>query len=135
MKLFIKIIFLLFFSLIIGFNSVSSYSFKDDSGIKNLAKPAGYSVEETNERSLELIIARNITFILSLVGVIFIILIIYAGINWMSASGNEEKVTKAKKIITDSIIGLVVVIIAYAVTYFILEFILESTWDQSASDL
>lgn len=56
---------------------------------------------------------------LSLVGTIFLILTVYAGILWMTASGKEEQVEKASKIIKASVIGLFIVMSSYAITYFI----------------
>ncbi len=56
---------------------------------------------------------------LSLVGTIFLILSVYAGILWMTASGNEERVTKAKDIVTQAIIGLAITLAAYAITAFV----------------
>jgi len=64
-------------------------------------------------------VATVIKTILALVGTIFLILTIYAGILWMTAQGEEEKVTKAKEIIKASIIGLVVIMSAYAITFFV----------------
>ena len=58
---------------------------------------------------------------LSLLGIIFMGLIIYAGYNWMTAMGDEQKVTKAKDTITRAVIGLVIVIAAYAVSYFVIQ--------------
>ena len=52
-------------------------------------------------------------------GVIFIILIILAGYNWMTAGGEEEKVNKAKQMIYRAIIGLIIIMSAYAITYFV----------------
>ena len=63
------------------------------------------------------IISYVITIVLAFVGTIFLILIIYGGIQWMTAQGNEEKVTKAQTIIKDSVIGLAVVLFAYLITY------------------
>ncbi|MDD4901602.1 MAG: pilin [Patescibacteria group bacterium] len=60
-----------------------------------------------------------ITAVLGLLGVIFIALLIYAGFQWMTAEGNEEKIDKAKQTITRAIIGLVIVIAAYSITYFV----------------
>jgi len=60
-----------------------------------------------------------INIILSLVGVFFLILIIYAGFMWMFARGNEEDVTKAKKTMISSFQGLIIIVIAYAITNFI----------------
>jgi hypothetical protein len=56
---------------------------------------------------------------LALVGTIFLILTIYAGILWMIATGKDEQIEKAKKIITASIIGLFITLSAYAITFFI----------------
>ena len=64
-------------------------------------------------------IAAIIQGALSLVGTIFLILAVYAGILWMTASGNEEKVTKAKEIVTQAIIGLAITLGAYAITVFV----------------
>lgn len=124
---FLIISFLILFSLIV-FKPSYAYDFIDNSGLRETAGPAGYDLE-VDEGSLERTLARNIALVLSFVGVIFVILIIYAGIVWMTAQGNDEKVNNAKKIITDSIIGLIIVVAAYAITYFVLEFILDITWD------
>lgn len=64
-------------------------------------------------------ISTVIRVVLSLVGTIFLLLTIYAGILWMTAQGEEEKVTKAKGIITTAVIGLIIVMSAYAITYFV----------------
>lgn len=61
-----------------------------------------------------------LTSALSLMGVVFLILAIYSGYIWMTARGNEEMVTKAKNTLTNSIIGLMIVLSAYAITYFVL---------------
>ncbi|HZJ40910.1 MAG TPA: hypothetical protein VFD16_01435 [Candidatus Saccharimonadales bacterium] len=57
--------------------------------------------------------------VLSFVGVIFLILMIYAGITWMTASGNEQQVAKAKSLMINATIGIVIVFAAYAITSFI----------------
>ncbi len=62
---------------------------------------------------------RIIGVVLSFVGVIFLGLMIYAGLMWMLAEGNEQEVTKAKDLITSAIIGLIIVFAAYALTAFI----------------
>lgn len=56
---------------------------------------------------------------LSLVGTIFLIISVYAGILWMTAAGNEDKVTKAKDMVTQAVIGLAVTLSAYAITAFV----------------
>lgn len=56
---------------------------------------------------------------LSLIGVLFLILMIYAGFRWMLARGNESEVEKAKHLIEAAIAGLIIVIAAYAITAFV----------------
>lgn len=72
-----------------------------------------------NTNFLNTRIGSIIGIALSFIGVIFLILMIYAGISWMTASGNQEKVTKAKDLIINAIIGLIIVLAAYAITSFI----------------
>ena len=66
-----------------------------------------------------LIIARIISIILTFLGISFVGLMIYAGFTWMLAGGNKEKVTKATSIIRGAVIGLAMVLAAYAITTFI----------------
>ncbi len=65
------------------------------------------------------IIGVLITAALGLLAVIFIILLIIAGFQWMTAEGDEEKINKAKQTISRAIIGLAIVIAAYSITYFV----------------
>jgi len=96
-------------------------------GLNNTARQVGaFNSTMDQARSDSFIQTRVGTLIgtaLSFVGVIFLILIIYAGILWMTASGNEKKVEKAREMIVESIIGLVIVSLAYALVYFITNFL------------
>ncbi len=64
-------------------------------------------------------IATVIKAVLSLLGTIFLGLTIYAGILWMTAAGNDETVSKATGILKMAVIGLVIIMSAYAITYFV----------------
>jgi lysylphosphatidylglycerol synthetase-like protein (DUF2156 family) len=57
--------------------------------------------------------------VLGLLGIIFVALLVYAGIQWMTAGGNEEKVEKSTHTIVRAIIGLAIVVAAYSITYFV----------------
>ena len=70
---------------------------------------------------------------LSLLSLIFIVLILYAGFNWMTASGDEQKVTKAKDTITKAVIGLVIIVAAYSITYFVFKTIPFGTGSSGTS--
>ncbi len=66
-----------------------------------------------------------IGIVLAFVGVIFLVLMIFAGISWMTSAGNQEKVKKAKDLIIHSIIGLILVLAAYAAVAFIGNFLTQ----------
>ncbi|MDP3043663.1 MAG: hypothetical protein Q8N21_04660 [bacterium] len=63
---------------------------------------------------------------LSLLGIIFIILILYAGYNWMTAGGEEEKIRKAKDTLWRAIIGLIIIVGSYAIWNFVFKYLIES---------
>lgn len=77
--------------------------------------------------SLQAAMGGLIQQMLGMVGVVLVILIIYGGLMWMTAGGNEEKVTKAKKLLTSAIIGIVIIFGAYAITEFVLKSVLTAT--------
>lgn len=93
------------------------------SGLKKAADKAyGENVSARNSKvmtSLPGAIGKVVGVILSLVGVVFLILMIYGGLNWMIARGNEQEVTKSKELIKSAIIGLIIVLAAYAITAYI----------------
>lgn len=79
-----------------------------------LRNQAGF--ESTN---VESVVASIILTFLGLLGIIFVILIVIAGFNWMTANGDDTKIAKAKKIISRAIIGLIIIVSAYAITKFV----------------
>ena len=60
-----------------------------------------------------------ISYILGFLGVIFLVITVYSGIQWMTAGGNEEKVTKARTRLINATVGLVIIMAAYAITWFV----------------
>lgn len=84
------------------------------SALSNVGEAAGYS-KTTNETTISVIAGGVVRTVLGLLGIIFIILIIYAGIIWMTAQGDEAKVEKAQTIMRNAIIGLVITIGVYAI--------------------
>jgi hypothetical protein len=86
--------------------------------MQNAGKKAWVEVPN-GQNSLAGIIQIVISAFLGLLGIIFLVLIIYSGFNWMTAGGDEEKVTKAKQTLTQAVIGLIIIIAAYSITYFV----------------
>jgi len=62
---------------------------------------------------------RIVGTILAFLGIIFLVLMIAGGIMWMTAGGNDSKVGTARSLIVAAIIGLIIVLSAYAITTFV----------------
>ena len=120
-----KLFFIFVFSLLIVPNFVLAAPNIGVDTAKNIAGQAGY--EPANEYTLSETIGRYIRVVLSLSGTIFLGLTIYAGFLWMTASGNEEQVTKATDIIKMAVIGLIITLAAFSITAFVISRVGVST--------
>lgn len=86
------------------------------SGLGQTAEQAGYANSETDVFT---VVGNIIAIALGLLGLIAFILILYAGFLWMTASGDSTQVTKAKSMMTSAIIGMVIILSAFAITTFV----------------
>ncbi|MFA7286046.1 MAG: hypothetical protein WC052_00015 [Patescibacteria group bacterium] len=84
---------------------------------------------ETENTQQELIrrVASVIRAALTLLGIIFVVLIVYAGARWMTARGNEDLVQTARDTLQNAGIGLVIIIASYALTATIISLLLRET--------
>lgn len=57
--------------------------------------------------------------ILGLIGVIFLIMIVYGGVMWLTSEGEEKKVGAARNMITQAVVGLIFSTAAYAITVYV----------------
>lgn len=64
---------------------------------------------------------------LGFLGVIAVVIILFGGFKWMTASGNEEKVGEARKLIIAGIIGLAIILSAYAIASFVIKELISAT--------
>jgi len=87
----------------------------------------GTAYGTTAPQSLTVIIGRIINTALGFLGVVFLGLLLYAGFLWMTAQGEEKSVDKAKSIIKQSIIGLVVIVAGFAISNFVLSSLVNVT--------
>ena len=85
--------------------------------------PKTFSLEGVSPASR---ITNILKLVLGLLGTIFVILVVYGGILWMTAGGNEEQLKKAQGVIKNAVIGLTIVLGAYAITWFVGTYIIES---------
>ncbi|MBU1421084.1 pilin [Patescibacteria group bacterium] len=75
--------------------------------------------EPATTGTIAAVIAKVIKIALGLLGVIFVVLLVISGFKYMTAGGNEEQITKSLDTIKHAVIGLIIVIMSYAITYFV----------------
>ena len=73
---------------------------------------------KTNASPAE-IVGKIINGVLGFLGILFLVIMLYAGFTWMNAGGSEEDVTQARNLIKWSIIGVIVLLGAYAISYYV----------------
>ena len=66
-------------------------------------------------------IGTLISAFVAVLGIVLLILIIYAGFLWMTAGGNSDQVGKAKTIMINSVIGLIILLAAYSISIFVVD--------------
>ncbi|MBN1778791.1 MAG: hypothetical protein JW816_01040 [Candidatus Buchananbacteria bacterium] len=78
-------------------------------------------------QDIRISIMRIVQIALGLVGIIAVVLILYAGFIWLTSGGNEEKITQAKKIISGAVIGLVIILLSFSIVSFVINKLIEAT--------
>lgn len=64
-------------------------------------------------------ITTIINYFLGLLGLIAVAFLIYAGVLMVTAGGNDEQVTKARKIITYAVVGIIIILLSYTIVSFV----------------
>ncbi|OGF34108.1 hypothetical protein A2533_00290 [Candidatus Falkowbacteria bacterium RIFOXYD2_FULL_35_9] len=95
-----------------------------EDGLNLSATTSGLVTEEQTQSEADLLVAEKIGTIikvfLSIIGIIFLMLIIFGGTLWMTAGGDQTQLTKGKNYIIYAAIGLVMIAGSYAVTDFVI---------------
>ncbi len=91
--------------------------------LNNVADKAGLK----GETNVSLLIGGIIGKVFGLMGIILLILVITGGIMWMASGGSEEQIKKAKAILKNAFIGLMIIVLAYAISRFVVENLTEVT--------
>lgn len=126
MKKNLKILIIFFLLLILPVffipDDCLAYNFANDSGLRATGQGTGHTsigITQRISQSPGQVIGTIIKALLSFLGVIFLLLMIYSGYTWMMSRGNEGDIEKAKNTIINASIGLIIVLAAYALTAFI----------------
>jgi uncharacterized Tic20 family protein len=96
---------------------VASAQLSQTTGLDDAANGTGL-IRQTDTRR---IVAGVINGLLGFLGMLFMILVIYGGLKWMTARGNSTQVDDAKKVIMNASIGLAVVVLSYVIVRIVLD--------------
>lgn len=125
---------IIFFGLCLGlatlFFSVDVQA-KADYGIEGTKAMAKLPNDVAGAKDVTGLVGVIVKVVLEVVGTVFFLLVLYAGLNWMMARGNAEKIEKSKDMVIDAVIGIVIVSAAWAITNFVFENLKTTTPDPS----
>lgn len=79
------------------------------------------------QRDPRTMVAQLINVVLTLLGIVAVVIVLLGGFKWMTAAGNEDKVSEAKKLLGAGVIGLVIILAAWGISRFILNELMGAT--------
>ena len=85
------------------------------------------SIMDLGTRGLKAMVFTVINVILGFLGVLAIVIVLIGGFKWMTSGGSEEKIGEARQMIIAGIIGLAIVLAAYAIAQFVVVNLIEAT--------
>lgn len=94
---------------------------------KTFLGEAGFQVFTFGKGDVRLFIAGLIQTTLGSVALLFFLMMLYGGILWFSAGGNDEKVTKARTIMGQAVVGFIITLTAFIITRFAAELIISAS--------
>lgn len=107
------------FGLILSSSPVLAQG-SDPYGLESTAERARYVEPGKPTETLFTLVTKAVRAFLALIGFLFFGMMLYAGLRWMTARGNEELAEKAKHTLQATTIGIMVIISAYALTTLVL---------------
>lgn len=79
---------------------------------------------------IRITVAKMINVALGFLGVIFIGLTVFAGFQYMTSGGNQEKTSQAVGLLKNAVIGLLIILAAWSITRYSI-IIMQKTFDNS----
>lgn len=96
--------------------------------LESVGQAGGYETTQSEQPTfIAGVIATLINYILGLLGVVFVLLTIYGGWLYMTAGGNDEQVKKGKEYLINAVVGLIIILGAYTITWFVTRSIIKAT--------
>ena len=108
-------------ALALPLSAVAAPTVYDVSNLGTAVGAAGTNAGLTAASDLPTIVGRGIGILLGVLGLVFVVLVVYAGFLYLTAQGEETNVKKAKKLLSQAVIGLILIVSAYAITNVVID--------------
>ncbi len=76
--------------------------------------------QSAQPQDIRVTVVRIINVILGLLAIIFLVLVVVAGIKYMMSGGNQDKAGEALKWIKNAVLGLIITVFSWSISFFIL---------------
>ena len=127
-KYFLIILGLIFVSSVAG-NVCLASNVNIDSSLNTAAKESGLSDYENNkadpEQRLAEVVVKYVVVAMQYLSLVFLILVVYAGLKWMTAGGQQKNLEEARKTMIHAAIGLAATLLSYSIVHWILTNFIE----------
>lgn len=93
-----------------------------DINFGQITTPGGYqpgSGIEGSTSATEKLISNVLVVLTVVAGIAFVLYFLLGGLNWITAGGDKGKIEKAKGMMTNGAIGMIVIAVSYAITYIV----------------
>jgi type IV secretory pathway VirB2 component (pilin) len=102
--------------------NVISFAFVAVIAVTAMTASAALTVPEVSNLGtgdLENTAIKIIDTLLGLLGLVALVMILIGGFKWMTSGGNEEKVGEAKKLLGAGVVGIIIILAAYAIAHYV----------------
>ncbi len=104
-----------------------AYANSISTGVNDIAGTIGLKEDQAGVEGAKVKTMKIVQIVISYLGIVMMILVLYGGFVWMTAAGSEDRVKKAKEIITAAVIGVLIVVFAYAIVSVVFKIVIKDT--------
>lgn len=110
---------------------VTNFAFALDIGMDEAGNTG---LSNGNGQSPQVFIINIVRFLLTFLGLVATVMILYGGFIWMTSQGNPERINMAKKTLIGAVIGLVIILFSFAIVTYILNSVVAGLGGGGACD-
>jgi Zn-dependent protease with chaperone function len=72
-------------------------------------------------------VASVVNVAMGFLGIIAVVIVLLGGFKWMTAAGNEDKIEESKGLITSGVVGLIIILMSWAIAKFVIDLLYKQT--------